>query len=101
MLRSRAWVSAEDVTAGLAGAALLAPIELVLLSRSASGGFPTAAWSVAGLFAGLAVLVGLGLSLGRSLAVRTDRAWLGSCLRALPAALVLVPTTHTLFDGAW
>jgi hypothetical protein len=101
MGRSRAWISAEDVTAGLAGAALLGPVELLLLSRSPSGGFAAASWAVAGLFAGLGLLAGLGLSLGRSLSTRTDRAWLAACLRSLPALLVLVPTTSTLFDGAW
>ncbi|HEY0707310.1 MAG TPA: MopE-related protein, partial [Polyangia bacterium] len=101
MQRSRAWVSAEDVTAGLAGAALLAPIELLLLSRNSSGGFATASWSVAGLFAGLAVLIGLGLSVGRGLASATQRPWVASWLWAFPALLVLVPTTRTLFDGAW
>ncbi|HEY0712608.1 MAG TPA: sulfatase, partial [Polyangia bacterium] len=101
MQRSRAWVSAEDVTAGLAGVALLGPIELLLLSRSPSGGFPAASWAVAGLFVGLGVLVGLGLSLGRSLAQRIQRPWLAALLQALPALLVLVPSTRTLFDGAW
>jgi arylsulfatase A-like enzyme len=102
MLGPRAVVlRAEDVSMGLAGAALLLPTELLMLSRSPGGGFASAAWAVAGLFAGLGVLIGLGLAAGSALTARLrDRRW-EPLTRAVPALLVLIPATRTLFDGAW
>jgi arylsulfatase A-like enzyme len=92
---------AEDISMGMAGAALLLPTEILMLSRTPTGGFASAAWAVAGLFAGLGVLIGLGLAAGSALAARIPSPRWEPLARAAPSLLVLFPTTRTLFDGAW
>jgi arylsulfatase A-like enzyme len=102
MLGSRAVsLRAEDVTVGLAGAALLLPTEIVLLSHTPTAGFPGAAWAVAALFGALGVAVGLALALGNALAQRVSRPALVPWARALPALIALYPGLSSLFDGAF
>ena len=89
---------AEDLNTGLAGAAVLLPVELVLLLV---GGIGLGAWAVVGLFAGLGVLVGIGLGAGAAAAERVPRPFLRPLVRAVPAVLPLIPAGITMFDGAW
>ena len=57
---------AEDLAAGLAGAGLLALVELGALA--ARPGRCTALWVVAGLYAGVGLLLGVALTVSRILA---------------------------------
>jgi arylsulfatase A-like enzyme len=90
---------AEDAAAGLFGTLVLFVVELTQLD--ARGGWLSVSWPVAGLFGGLALLIGLGLSAGAFLSRLTTRRWLASLLMALPALIVLIPGARTIFDGAF
>jgi arylsulfatase A-like enzyme len=90
---------AEDAAAGLFGTLVLFVVELTQLD--AQGAWLSVAWPVAGLFGGLALLIGLGLSVGALLSRFTSRRWLASLLIALPALVVLIPAARTIFDGAF
>jgi arylsulfatase A-like enzyme len=90
---------AEDAAAGLLGALVLFVVELTQLD--ASGAWLRVVWPVAGLFAGLGLLIGLGFSLSVWLGRFSERPPLSALLASLPALGVLVPASQTIFDGAF
>ncbi len=67
----------------------------------ASGTWLDVIWPVGGLFAGLGVLIGLGLSVSASLADLARRRSWGAVLAGVPALSALIPVACTIFDGPW
>src|SRR5688572_17580097 len=92
-------VRAEDLAVGLSGAGLLLVVELATMAGASSPW--RAGWVVAGLFAGLALVIAGGLMLGTYLAERaTSRRW-SLVAWSLPTILVMLPVSRGLFQGAF
>ena len=93
------FVRAEDLAVGLCGAGLLLMVELVALAPAAA--LLRAGWVVAGLFAGLGLVIALGLSVGRYLAERASTRRWALVAWSVPAVFVLLPVSRSLFQGAF
>ncbi len=78
---------------------MLFVVELTQLDGS--GAWLTVIWPVAGLFAGLGLLLGLALSVSARLSLLSARSQVSALLASLPALAVLVPAARTIFDGAF
>jgi arylsulfatase A-like enzyme len=90
---------AEDLASGLAGAGLLAVVELAVIAREP--GAVQAAWVVAGLYAGVGLLLGIGLTLSRILGDEGRRPLTWAMGAALPLVLLFLPLGRAMFQGAW
>jgi arylsulfatase A-like enzyme len=93
------FLRAEDAIAGLTGALVLFIVELTQLD--ASGTWFDVVWPVAGLFAGLGLLIGFGLSVSAALASLARTRGRAALLASLPALVAFIPAARTVFDGAW
>ena len=90
---------AEDLAAGLAGAGLLALVELGALARAPGAVY--ALWVVAGLYAGVGLLLGIALTVSRILAEEGRRPLTIAMGAALPIVVLFLPLGRALFQGAW
>jgi arylsulfatase A-like enzyme len=93
------FLRAEDTAAGLAGALILFVVELTQLE--AAGTWFDVIWPMAGLFAGLGLLIGFGFSVSAALARSARTRTRAALLASLPALAALLPAARTIFDGAW
>jgi arylsulfatase A-like enzyme len=93
------FLRAQDLAAGLTGAFIFLVVELTQLE--ASGVWPSVIWPVTGLFAGLGLLVGFGLSVSAALSGFARGRNSEALLASLPALAAFIPVSRTLFDGAW
>jgi hypothetical protein len=90
---------AEDLAAGLAGAGLLALVELGALARAPGAVYGL--WVVAGLYAGVGLLLGIALTVSRILAEEGQRPLTIATGAALPIVVLFLPLGRALFQGAW
>ena len=90
---------AEDLAAAFSGASLLAVVELLDLGRAP--GALQAGWVVAGLYAGVGLLLALALTLSRLLGDQGQRPLTSAIGAALLSVFLFLPLAQSLFQGAW
>ena len=93
------FLRAQDLAAGLTGALVFLIVELTQLEGA--GVWPSVIWPVTGLFAGLGLLIGFGLSVSAALVGFARGRTSAAILASLPAMVAFVPVARTIFDGAW